>query len=359
MAAASRNMSACSWQAVSQVGCRLMVASSAKISRPRWPGSVGREPLDLGEERVDLGRATRAPARVAAAGRARRGGRSPCAALRGRRRAYKVANGPARRNGKPALNAGHGPQSPMMSWTSSGLSWRGEPLGAGAPPGAAALVERQLQGAIRLSTSCRGGHVRQARPGAERRLVEVVERGEAARKELAVDHALGEAVDRSGSRAATPARAGPRRPAACCASPASTGGCAPRSSRWVPSITRRWRRASRTISAIVALAGHREGRGIDRAEHVEIDEAVVERRDQRVGHRMGEPHQVAVGARRVDDDEIVACSTAAIACANAANSVASLSSSLSLAPRSMQKCTGTSRSMRHAWPRRGGSRCSG
>src|SRR5450432_1934874 len=30
-------MSACSAQAESQVGCRLMVASSAKISRPRFP----------------------------------------------------------------------------------------------------------------------------------------------------------------------------------------------------------------------------------------------------------------------------------------------------------------------------------
>src|SRR6185312_14925238 len=33
--AASRNMSACKVHAVSQVGCRLMVASSAKIRRPR------------------------------------------------------------------------------------------------------------------------------------------------------------------------------------------------------------------------------------------------------------------------------------------------------------------------------------
>src|SRR5437763_965270 len=32
-------MSACSWHAVSHMGCRLMVASSAKISRPRCPGS--------------------------------------------------------------------------------------------------------------------------------------------------------------------------------------------------------------------------------------------------------------------------------------------------------------------------------
>src|SRR3990172_8390091 len=37
MLAASRNISACKAQAVSQVGCRLMVASSAKISRPRLP----------------------------------------------------------------------------------------------------------------------------------------------------------------------------------------------------------------------------------------------------------------------------------------------------------------------------------
>src|SRR6202142_3820409 len=34
---ASRNMSACNLQAVSQVGCRLMVASSANTSRPRVP----------------------------------------------------------------------------------------------------------------------------------------------------------------------------------------------------------------------------------------------------------------------------------------------------------------------------------
>jgi len=33
-------MPACSAQALSQVGCRLMVASSAKISRPRAPAAV-------------------------------------------------------------------------------------------------------------------------------------------------------------------------------------------------------------------------------------------------------------------------------------------------------------------------------
>src|SRR5258708_1464596 len=39
--AASRNMSACSAQAMSQVGCRLMVASSANTSRPRAPEASG------------------------------------------------------------------------------------------------------------------------------------------------------------------------------------------------------------------------------------------------------------------------------------------------------------------------------
>src|SRR5277367_1069800 len=39
--AASRNMSACSAQAMSQVGCRLMVASSANTSRPRAPSASG------------------------------------------------------------------------------------------------------------------------------------------------------------------------------------------------------------------------------------------------------------------------------------------------------------------------------
>src|ERR1700759_2588479 len=40
-AAASRNMSACSAQAMSQVGCRLMVASSANTSRPLAPAAYG------------------------------------------------------------------------------------------------------------------------------------------------------------------------------------------------------------------------------------------------------------------------------------------------------------------------------
>src|SRR3954463_7323702 len=39
--AASRNMSACNAQAMSQVGCRLMVASSANTSRPLAPARGG------------------------------------------------------------------------------------------------------------------------------------------------------------------------------------------------------------------------------------------------------------------------------------------------------------------------------
>src|SRR6478609_1600454 len=40
-AAASRNISACSAQAISHVGCRLMVASSANTSRPLAPAALG------------------------------------------------------------------------------------------------------------------------------------------------------------------------------------------------------------------------------------------------------------------------------------------------------------------------------
>src|ERR1700731_859044 len=40
-AAASRNMSACSAQAMSHVGCRLIVASSANTSRPLAPAACG------------------------------------------------------------------------------------------------------------------------------------------------------------------------------------------------------------------------------------------------------------------------------------------------------------------------------
>ena len=56
----------------------------------------------------------------------------------------------------------------------------------------------------------------------------------------------------------------------------------------------------------MADTGQFECGRIDHAEHVEIDEAVVERRDQRIGHGVGEPHQIGIGARGIDDDEVVA-----------------------------------------------------
>src|SRR5258708_17349887 len=59
--AASRNMSACSAQAISQVGCRLMVASSANTSLPLAPARCGDMALAL---------ATKAAMSSAADGRA-------------------------------------------------------------------------------------------------------------------------------------------------------------------------------------------------------------------------------------------------------------------------------------------------
>ena len=54
----------------------------------------------------------------------------------------------------------------------------------------------------------------------------------------------------------------------------------------------------------MAHASHGGGCGINRAKYVKVEKTVVDGRDQRVGHRMGEPHQIAVGPRRVDHDEI-------------------------------------------------------
>jgi hypothetical protein len=56
----------------------------------------------------------------------------------------------------------------------------------------------------------------------------------------------------------------------------------------------------------MAHARDLEGRGIDATEHVEIEETVIQRRHQRIGHRMRKPHQVGVVAGRIDHDEIVA-----------------------------------------------------
>ena len=46
------------------------------------------------------------------------------------------------------------------------------------------------------------------------------------------------------------------------------------------------------------------GVGIDARQDIEIDQAVIDRRHQRIGQRMGQPRQIGVKARRVDDQEI-------------------------------------------------------
>src|SRR6185437_14002412 len=72
-----------------------------------------------------------------------------------------------------------------------------EPFGPVGRAAAAAFVQRQLQLAQQAGDFLAGGDMSEARTGAERGLVEVVERGQAARKELAIDHPLREAVDRT------------------------------------------------------------------------------------------------------------------------------------------------------------------
>jgi len=133
----------------------------------------------------------------------------------------------------------------------------------------------------------------------------VVECGEAARKKLAVDHAFGEPV---GAAEAKPrgefgealahqplvARAEHREAVA----------------HHHPIHARPVDQAPLPAGVahhlgIMALTDHRECRRIDMAEHVEVDKAVVERRDQRVGHGMGKAREIAVGSRRVDHDKVV------------------------------------------------------
>src|SRR5712691_7679684 len=78
-----------------------------------------------------------------------------------------------------------------------------EPFGARRRPPLAALVERQLQGCDQVHDLLPGGHMGEARAGAERVLVEVVERGETTGEEFTIDGALGEPV---GAAEAEPGR---------------------------------------------------------------------------------------------------------------------------------------------------------
>ena len=72
----------------------------------------------------------------------------------------------------------------------------GEPFGAVGGTPAAAFVERQLQLPQQTHYLFARGNVPHARTGAEGLLVQIVQRGKPARKELAIHHALGKTVDR-------------------------------------------------------------------------------------------------------------------------------------------------------------------
>src|SRR5579864_6942168 len=68
------------------------------------------------------------------------------------------------------------------------------PTGRAASP---ALIQRQLQLAQQARHLLPRRHMAEVGPGAQRGLVDVVERRQSARKELAINHALGETVDRA------------------------------------------------------------------------------------------------------------------------------------------------------------------
>ena len=68
---------------------------------------------------------------------------------------------------------------------------------------------------------------------------------------------------------------------------------------------------------------------VEARQHVEVDEAVVHRRDQRVGRRVRQPRVGAVGARAVDDDVVAAATSSASAAWKRSCSSASASARLS------------------------------
>ena len=141
-------------------------------------------------------------------------------------------------------------------------------------------------------------------PGAERGLVDLVQRGEPAWEKLAIDDAFGKTINRAEAEAERQfikaigdkllvARAQHRQ---AVAHDDPIGGGAVELTALAARIPHHL--------GIMALAGHGIGGGIDGSQHVEIEETVIDRRHQRVGHRMRQPHQIAVVAGRIDHDEI-------------------------------------------------------
>src|SRR5258708_18882090 len=56
---------------------------------------------------------------------------------------------------------------------------------------------------------------------------------------------------------------------------------------------------------VVTRSGNTERLRIDGAEHIDINKAVVKRRDQGVSHRMGQPHQITVVTWSIDYNNAV------------------------------------------------------
>ena len=143
-----------------------MVASSAKISRPRLPASIGgAERAGALDERVDLG-ARRRRGRLAARAASEQASSCrvpmPCRAFGRdlpRRSAYKVASWP---RGAMAVSR-HGPSS-MQIVGLERLVLRGEPLGARRGAAAALFVDRQLERLDQRAHLLPRGQVRQVRP---------------------------------------------------------------------------------------------------------------------------------------------------------------------------------------------------
>ena len=148
--------------------------------------------------------------------------------------------------------------------------------------------------------------MRQRRLGAEHMLVEIVERGEADREEFAEDDALGNAVGhpeaqlhRQAAQAGVDLLLVARGDVGhAVAHDDPVEDRIIRLAALAPSVAHR----GRILRMLDDLVADR----IDAGEHVEIDKAVVHRRDQRVGDAMRQPVEERVGARRVDHHEIVA-----------------------------------------------------
>ena len=147
--------------------------------------------------------------------------------------------------------------------------------------------------------------MRHVGPRAQRLLVEVVERGQAAREEFAIDDALGETVGAAETHAL--AEFGNALADQTLVARAERGETIAHHDPVGQLAVDEAALAARFTHhvGIVALAGDGEIGRIERGEHVEIDEAVVERRHQRIGHRVREAHQIAVMAGRIDHHHVV------------------------------------------------------